>query len=305
MKTGWALPLLAVVLMVAGQVPQRRLLCPGFLPPNNMMIPVGQGKGIDEVSFNQVLDRAEAFYKPVFAARGATLVVNRLWSDPTVNASANQSGMKWHINMYGGLARHKAVTADGFALVVCHEIGHHIGGYPKKSWATNEGGADYYATLKCMRSLLNQTAVAAVDPLAKAGCAVSFPEGAERDLCESGTMAGISVSSLLAELGGRPQPSLATPDITVVTRTNDAHPAAQCRLDTYFQGAVCVKPVSEPLSETQPGPGACTTADGFQTGVRPLCWFKPPAPALLSPVAAKAIGQSLETLEQTLSGNGI
>ena len=49
------------------------------------------------------------------------------------------------------------ITVDGMALVACHEMGHHMGGAPKidgwygSSWATNEGGADYYGTLKCAR----------------------------------------------------------------------------------------------------------------------------------------------------------
>lgn len=256
------------------------VLCAGFLPPNDMKIPVGDvnARGIDEAAFNRVLDRVEAYYKPVIAAKGAALVVNRLWENPTVNASAQQTGKTWAINMYGGLARHKAVTPDGFALVACHEIGHHIGGYPKiadwNKWATNEGGSDYFATLKCLRRVLPPAAAESVDPLAKAACASAWSQAADRRLCESGVMAGVSVSSLLAELGGAKQPSLATPDPSVVERTNDRHPAAQCRLDTYLAGAVCGRSADDELSDTQPISGACT-ADG--PGTRPLCWFKPPA----------------------------
>jgi Zn-dependent protease with chaperone function len=54
--------------------------------------------------------------------------------------------------MFGGLARDPLVTKDGFSAVICHEIGHHIAGAPRKgfSWASNEGQADYFATTKCL-----------------------------------------------------------------------------------------------------------------------------------------------------------
>jgi hypothetical protein len=57
--------------------------------------------------------------------------------------------------VYGGLARHGEITPDGFALVLCHEIGHHLGGVPRYSgangWASNEGQSDYFAATKCLR----------------------------------------------------------------------------------------------------------------------------------------------------------
>lgn len=136
-----------------------RSACDGFLPPNDLRIPVGslEANGISEAQFNQVLDQVQALYGPIIAARGGRLVINRLWSDSTVNASAERNGGQRIINMYGGLARHDAITQDGLALVACHELGHHLGGAPKfgiferLDWASNEGQSDYFANLKCLR----------------------------------------------------------------------------------------------------------------------------------------------------------
>src|SRR5579863_10079802 len=71
-----------------------------FLPKNNMKIPVGdvRAKGIDEATFNSVMDRIEQVYGPIIAQHGGQLVVNRLWTDDTVNASAEQQGDQWIIN---------------------------------------------------------------------------------------------------------------------------------------------------------------------------------------------------------------
>ncbi|MDE2039284.1 MAG: hypothetical protein KGO96_04915 [Elusimicrobia bacterium] len=277
------LPLAVVLALFASDrlAPRVRLLCKGFLPPNNLSIPVGslRAAGLSKAQFDAVLDRALSIYGPIIAARGGRLDIERDWQDPTVNASAERIGSIWRLNMYGGLARHPAVTPDGFSLVVCHELGHHLGGYPKLDgdWATNEGGADYFATLKCLRRLLPATTPETVDPTALRACSGVFRGEARRTLCLREAMAGLSLGALLAQIGGSPLPKLDTPDPGRVSQTNDDHPAAQCRLDTYFQGGLCVKPVGEEVSDDDPNPGACTRSQGFSVGLRPLCWYKPPA----------------------------
>lgn len=132
----------------------------GIVPENNMNIPFNAKSvyTIDQTEFNAVIDKVTAIYDPVVTQMGGELSVERNWDDGTVNAYASRRGGTWNIHMFGGLARHEAITSDGFALVVCHELGHHIGGAPKKggwfgTWATNEGQADYFSTLKCLRKV--------------------------------------------------------------------------------------------------------------------------------------------------------
>ena len=107
----------------------------GFMPENDMQISVNDKMANDmtEEKFNSIIDKVEAIYKKVVKSKKAKLKVKRKWTNNTVNASAQQIWKTWIVNMYGGLARHPDVTADGFALVVCHELGHHLGGAPKYS----------------------------------------------------------------------------------------------------------------------------------------------------------------------------
>ena len=291
------------------------MACAGFLPPNDLKIPVGDvnALGIDESSFNAVLDRVEAIYKPIFAAKGAKLRVNHRWSDDTVNASAMQFNATWVINMNGGLARHKAVTAEGFALVACHEIGHHIGGFPKGegNWATNEGGADYFATLKCLRRFFTGSEdTSKLDPVAVKACRASFSNEPDRKFCETAALAGVSIASLFQALRNQPKPpSFSTPDPSVVAKTSDLHPDSQCRLDTYYQGALCSKSPNEEQAVDSPAPGACTASQGFKIGLRPRCWYKAPAgqeePSLAyrpaSMPSIKDLENSLEAMRLALS----
>jgi hypothetical protein len=91
-------------------------------------------------------------------------------------------------------------------------------------------------------------------------------------------------------LGGTGAISFDTPDTTQVDQTNDDHPAAQCRLDTYVASAVCTAPYdSTVIAGKRDGVGAndvaaeqesdkyfCEDAQKYgQAALRPRCWFKP------------------------------
>ena len=108
------------------------------------------------MDFHLLIDKVEKVFNPVFFKQGKKLKINRYWESPVVNASDQLLSDESVINMYGGLARHSKMTTDGLALIICHEIGHHIGGAPKYhsrengNWGSSEGQADYFATLKCL-----------------------------------------------------------------------------------------------------------------------------------------------------------
>lgn len=262
----------------------------GFVPENNLKISVNAKRvgGITEEQFNAVIDIYEEIYTPIVKEAGGNLEIARNWTDGTVNAYAQQIGSTWKVSMFGGLARHDTITQDGFALVVCHELGHHIGGAPRKvspwssPWASNEGQADYFATLKCLRRAWqndnNEAIVRAMEvPAALTkSCGQSHLWNDDFFICVRGGMAGMSVSKLFQALrGATVEPKFDTPDPAVVTRTNDNHPAYQCRLDTYFQGALCEADWREDVSASSEVTATCHGSLGHTKGMRPLCWFKP------------------------------
>lgn len=261
----------------------------GFLPENNLSIAVGDkaANTMTKERFLQIISAVEAVYAPIIKDKGATLNMNNDWDSTTVNASAQQYGSTWQVNMFGGLARHKLVTDDGFMMVVCHELGHHIGGAPRydqnRDWASNEGQADYFAGLKCMRRVLEKedniavVASMSIDAEATKQCEAVYKSDREIALCQRVSMAGKSLGSLLGDLGGNSNVKFTTPDKKIVKATNDNHPAAQCRLDTYFQSMLCDKSIDEDVSNEDAIPGTCIKKDGYKKGVRPLCWYKPGA----------------------------
>ncbi len=261
----------------------------GFLPENNLWLsPTSKGiNTIDEATFNKVIDEVTEIYAPIIEQMGGNLVVERKWDDGTVNAYAQQIGTTWKVSMFGGLARHETITADGFALVVCHEIGHHIGGAPKKkswwstSWASNEGQADYFATTKCLRKhFRNDTtpemiAKMEVPQLVVDECAEQFTSEMDRLICQRGAMAGMSTAKLFQHLRRSDvEPKFDTKDANVVSKTDHNHPATQCRLDTYYAGALCDISDMVDVDQEDESIGVCYENSGDTVGVRPKCWFK-------------------------------
>ena len=284
------IPVLATVLLYAQT--HNHELCEGIVEDNNMSIPVGamnlegEETGITEEQFNDVMDRAEAVYGPIISDLGGTFKVNRLWTNNTVNASAQRSGSTYIINMYGGLARHFTTTYDSFMMVVCHEIGHHLGGAPQYSshWASNEGQSDYFAGLKCMRKILtddDNITIASdldVDPIARQTCIDNFSNDQDRALCMRTAVGGYHLALIFKDLRKEKRdPKIGEPDMNKVSKTSHRHPQTQCRLDTYYQGGVCSVDHGTDVSSEDYKPGTCTRVEEFKDGLRPLCWFKPTA----------------------------
>ncbi len=258
-------------------------ICNGFMPPNRMYIPVDHSpaSSIAKAKFDEVLDRLNTIYKPIVAAKGGVFKIDRKWNDGTVNAYADRSGRTWAIHMFGGMARHPAVTYDAFAAVACHEIGHHLGGAPNfGDWASVEGEADYFAFTKCLRRMFDGDdnkkivdAMSNVDPEAVRKCKADHSSQQDEYVCIRATMANLALGLVLVEDTGKPNPTLTTPDTSKVSSTNGDHPEAQCRVDTMFQASLCKVPFSQDLSDNDYHPGACT--DYSVDGPRSRCWFAP------------------------------
>lgn len=270
-----------------------------FLPPNDLHLQdrVTVTANFGEAEFNAAIDRVAAYYAPIVTAHGGNLKMMKLWTNSTVNAEADRTGNDWLVKMYGGLARREEVTLDGFAVVVCHELGHHLGGFPfyRGDWAGSEGQADYFATQSCVKNLWgkdyeeNARHRATVDPLAKEKCDAASTDTGVQNLCYRVADAGLSLARLLAALGSDTPPSFGTPDTSVVSRTRETHPRGQCRLDTYFQGVLCGARFDDGVipgfghaqgqeslgAETEAATYSCTARDGYAVGLRPRCWFKP------------------------------
>lgn len=261
-----------------------------FMPENNFNLQDdihAKLTTMDEAKFLEISNRVMDYYRPIVRAHGATLNLVPDWNNTEVNARAGKAGSNWNVFMYGGLARRSELTEDGFLVVVCHETGHLVGGSPTYTGnpgAATEGQSDYFATQSCAMKVLandldiNATFRDTVNPTAKAGCDDIWATEAEQNLCYRVAMASYSAADLLGTLFREPKVSFDKKDAGVVSRTFESHPKAQCRLDTYFAGALCIVEFDDaliPRTRSEVENTSCVRVNGFDVSTRPLCWYKP------------------------------
>lgn len=269
-----------------------------ILPPNNLHLQdTFEEANITQEQFNQIVDTIVDQWKPIAAKHGAKLEAVKEWEDSTVNAYAQQSGKLWRVTFFGGLARRPEVTPDGFALVVCHELGHHFAGhyfYGDNAWAASEGESDYWATRVCARRVWlnafhkNVETSEAVSAEVQDACSSVWKTPQTLALCNRIADGGLSLARLLGALGGGAEPRVNTKDPNKVAKTNTAHPRAQCRLDTYISGALCAAKFdlgvipgkgnasggNSIAAEKEASKYSCMYSKGQDLGERPACWFR-------------------------------
>jgi hypothetical protein len=252
-------------------------------------------------------------------AKDEDVILRCSWQSDFPNADAGRSRQEstWYIGVGGGLARLPAMTPEGLTMVLCHEIGHLFGGFPflREGFTglalpvSVDGQADYFAAQVCLRKIwaqddntVNNEGVRyeqMIEPAAVTQCNAIYQPQAERDLCYKTVFAGMSFVKALGKTREEdPAPSVSTPDRNEVGITDNMHPAAQCRLDTFVAGALCptvldpaLNPAAVYYDETKiPGyelaaPGGDAARDlsmamschenFWPQGARPRCWFSP------------------------------
>ena len=133
--------LIAFSILLTGATTQRiethKPVC-NFFPPNKLRFPIRPGQLTNQFNFERILSAVQGVYSPIFRqmGKGDLRIVSR-WTNDEVNAFANIVPMQTApgvvtqirvIEVFGGLARHPLMTPEGLMLVLCHEIGHHLGG---------------------------------------------------------------------------------------------------------------------------------------------------------------------------------
>lgn len=239
--------------------------------------------GLTEEETSLALAKVARVYAPILKQeQGMELNLISQYSDLTVGGHSLTVNTELRVYINGGLARFEGLTQDALSLIVCRELGTFLGGAPYRDHQTVSvvGQAEYFATLKCFRKVfgsednskvMKDVAVPAV--VAKA-CKNSFTKQQEAALCMRGSMAAKVVAEIVAKISGKAVPKFETPDLTKVRVTNPNHSTLQCRLDTFFAGAICNAHVDDNVSPHDVVTGTCHRSLGHTVGLRPACWFK-------------------------------
>lgn len=218
-------------------------------------------------------------YDADIAALGGTFKLQFFKSVFSYLSTATVKGDVYQVSIMAGNLSKKTMDMDSLRILICHEIGHFLGGGPRRieldpeeeqTWNVIEGAADYFAAVQCMKRVLrgqdHSSLLGQVDELVVRRCAESFSQSEERAICQRTMLAGKKLIRFFATAKNLEDTfRFDTPNLSTVARTNPAHPDLQCRLDTYAAGALCNVPPDSTMDPNDLSAGTCSD--------RPACWF--------------------------------
>jgi hypothetical protein len=243
--------------------------------------------GISERQFYSIIDQILAIYKPAIKTRlGDSINLYADWNNYDLGVWSSRAFRS--ISIASGLARSEFMTPDAFALSVCHEVGHLLGGAPRSSSpgeldpSAVEGQADYWAGLQCIKKYFESDSSDSskgvpIDGYDWTICKIRYSSSNDRLVCLRGLVAAHDLIDVIASAnfanGSNEIYDLATPDPKIVEKTNEGYPSNQCRLETIAAGLLCHQPVGVETSDTDPRVGTCNFSGSFLSGSRPACWY--------------------------------
>jgi hypothetical protein len=257
---------------------------------NQNLVLTGGLSTVTLAEYNDVIAKVIKIFTPIFAKQKLTIYIQGNWKDSTLKAlsmAANTNVNSRYIYISGGYARNNLMNRDVLLQVACHEIGHHLGGYPRKpghSWPSSaEAQADYYSTSKCMKLVLadeiamNEQVANSTDvpEFVKDDCSKQFETKESQNICVRIAMSSERKAKSYVVEDIVPFINLNNMSNSVTSVMNFEYPHAQCRLASMYQGALCNVDPKIVFSSTEELTGSCHPKNGHELGARPLCWFLP------------------------------
>ncbi|KYG68472.1 hypothetical protein AZI87_04280 [Bdellovibrio bacteriovorus] len=211
---------------------------------NYFYLPVGSKNvsNLTEVDYATLIGQflVKNFAK-VQTATGKNLVIPYEWQSPYFAAFAQQKEDSMQISLWGGMARAPGATKAALAAILCHELGHIIGGEPRQTipgsdWASTEGQSDFYAASNCLPELL--TAYPELVPVIEDDVRKACDQNT---LCERSMQAGLEMIRFVQQYSYRDYVpvNINTPAAATNELVRNTYPSDQCRLDSFVQGSLC------------------------------------------------------------------
>ncbi len=228
--------------------------------------------------FQKVRETFLEVYSPIVKKEANANLVITLDDDYPINlGSMNFENGNLSISLGSEYHLQPGVTPDSYAAIICHEIGHLLGGRPKKEnlWSSTEAQSDYYSSAICMKKIFQHL------PLVEEinvplnvinDCAQVYTSTDERKICERSANAGMilmtNIYLLFKSFGDQTyhsEPRLDRKELSTISH-HKLYPNVQCRLDTIVAGSLCAE------KKDDDNDGFCDLKEGYSVGVRPSCW---------------------------------
>lgn len=210
-----------------------------------------------------VISKFTTIYAPIVKANrnvGLDIKLDQDFSDSAGSVSLYKTDAQIAIGI--NFHRSPKVTTDAYMAMLCHEVGHVLGGAPysentlKRSpdWesdvpSSSEGQSDYFSSLTCMKKVFaadpkTSTTEYDVTPKVKTLCQNKFANKLDQKICHRSVKAGFDlmlyIASVYEQFGPNSNMPRANMDITEAKGASVGHlyPSLQCRFDTILAGAL-------------------------------------------------------------------
>jgi hypothetical protein len=153
------------------------------------------------------------------------MALDAQWESPYFGAGVSLIDNSFRLMILGGMARMKEMTLDGYAAIVCHEIGHIVGGEPRQTiygvdWSSAEGQADFFSASICLPKYFK-----------------SLGMNSEQEIKNRIEKAGYDFLSLAKVVESKPQNKILSRGKINLPAVNETiinlYPSTQCRYETY------------------------------------------------------------------------
>lgn len=209
------------------------------------------GSEITEQQFLTTIHEIHALYFPMSQDLGRPMEIFHDWKMPYFSAWASNLDQVFKINFWGGFARLPSMSIETWEFVVCHEVGHIVGGEPMEDNKllndfSAEGQSDYFAITECLPHYYRTFARTQFDRSRSTKfeletCNKRYKNTIDQNICLKTLKAGRDFSHILRESGHTDDPtSYHTPAPHTDETIDSSYPSPQCRLDSFLTGALCL-----------------------------------------------------------------
>jgi hypothetical protein len=242
---------------------------------------------VDKNDYLRITNTLHSIYSDKIADQGGHLKFILSETAGVANAyAAKKSEGNWEITVISSFLSLSHQTVPTLGMILCHEIGHFLGGKPYvvgkqmtaavRAWAPKkmsvEGQADYFATSECIKNLAKKIPDLFINnkgllnlPSAQE-CQRSYTSEKEIKLCNeilSASHQTILVYQQILDQLNTPSSFFEKIENAPSDRTLDIvgeYPELDCRYETFIKGALCSS-----LNVNE--------CDDLKWG-RPSCWFQ-------------------------------
>ncbi|MBY0412566.1 MAG: hypothetical protein K2Q18_00300 [Bdellovibrionales bacterium] len=103
-----------------------------------------------------------ALFEKELSAQRKTLHIDAQWESPYFGAGISFYNDIYRLMILGGTTRVPDMTVNAYVALICHELGHLLGGLPYQTiphaqWSSSEGQADFFAASVCLPKYFAKT----------------------------------------------------------------------------------------------------------------------------------------------------